>query len=603
MTPGFKPFTILRSFGRQSERLANNYISYASNVRRIRQQLWFNHRCKDLGLVPAGLRLKSPLNTKEAIQIVKATCRRLIRARINDCHRRLNFYNNKLQQRLDKLKQLIPTNLLDTVLAIADKRADKTEEQHRNQSQQKLTRLQRTKDKKRHKTDDNWVRNISSRPLDKTETQVLSYGLKHSVTPKHIPTEAIVSSVEAVLSRQRELSESAKDNIRSRIASTIQSSALTDSNLTKDERQAPKRLKTDENIVILPADKGRVTVVMDKTDYYDKMDTLVNDKQTYEELKRDPTPSLQRKLNSKLLDLKKTDVIDIQRYNRLRCSVPQPPKLYGLPKLHKPNIPMRPKVSFCGSPTYELSKYLTTILKPLTNESRQKLQSTETFIDAIKTVQIPDDYKLVSFDVKSLFTSIPLQLALDCTATAIENSTTKLPLPTDDLMDLLNLCLTSTYFQYNGKHYKQLHGTAMGSPVSVVVAEIVMQNIEEQALATYKRTLPLWLRYVEDTFTAVHKDEIDDFHEHLNRQNVDIQFTKEIEENGKIPFLDCLVTRNNNDNKLNTTVYRKPTHTDRLLDQSSYNPTSHKATTIQSLTRRAQLVCDSADRPADENNY
>ena len=46
-------------------------------------------------------------------------------------------------------------------------------------------------------------------------------------------------------------------------------------------------------------------------------------------------------------------------------------------------------------------------------------------------------------------------------------------------------CLTSTYFQYNGKHYKQLHGTAMGSPVSVVVAEIFMQNIEEQALATY----------------------------------------------------------------------------------------------------------------------
>ena len=58
-----------------------------------------------------------------------------------------------------------------------------------------------------------------------------------------------------------------------------------------------------------------------------------------------------------------------------------------------------------------------------------------------------------------------------------------------------------------------------------------------------------------------------------------------------------------NDNKLSTTVYRKPTHTDRLLDQSSYNPTSHKATTIQTLTRRAQLVCDSTDSLADENNY
>ena len=58
-------------------------------------------------------------------------------------------------------------------------------------------------------------------------------------------------------------------------------------------------------------------------------------------------------------------------------------------------------------------------------------------------------------------------------------------------------------------------------------------------------------------------------------------------------MLDCLVTRHNNE--LRTTIYRKPTHTDRLLDQSSYNPTSHKATTIRTLTKRAQLVCDSPD--------
>ena len=116
------------------------------------------------------------------------------------------------------------------------------------------------------------------------------------MTPKRIPTEAIVSSVEAVLSRQRDLYEPTKDNIRSRIASTIQSASLHESNSTKDERQALKRLKNDKDIVILPADKGRVTVVMNKTDYHGKMDALVNDKQTYEELKRDPTPTLQRKL-------------------------------------------------------------------------------------------------------------------------------------------------------------------------------------------------------------------------------------------------------------------------------------------------------------------
>ena len=104
------------------------------------------------------------------------------------------------------------------------------------------------------------------------------------------------------------------------------------------ERQVLKRLKTDKDIVILPADKGRATVVMDRTDYHDKMNELVNKElkdlqrtyKTYKELKRDPTPALQRKLNSKFLGLKKTDAIDISRYYRLRYPAPQPPKLYGL---------------------------------------------------------------------------------------------------------------------------------------------------------------------------------------------------------------------------------------------------------------------------------
>ena len=99
---------------------------------------------------------------------------------------------------------------------------------------------------------------------------------------------------------------------------------------------------------VLPADKARVTVVMDKEDYFDKTFPSANDKETHEPLKRDPTPALQRRLNKKLFDLKKNDTIDIQLYYRVRCRVPQPPKPHGLPKLHKPNIPMRPIVSFCG---------------------------------------------------------------------------------------------------------------------------------------------------------------------------------------------------------------------------------------------------------------
>ena len=64
-------------------------------------------------------------------------------------------------------------------------------------------------------------------------------------------------------------------------------------------------------------------------------------------------------------------------------------------------------------------------------------------------------------------------------------------LPAEAIMDLLNLCLTSTYFQYNGKHFKQLHGTAMGSHVSVVVVEIVMRHVGEHALATCRQMMPI----------------------------------------------------------------------------------------------------------------
>ena len=181
---------------------------------------------------------------------------------------------------------------------------------------------------------------------------------------------------------------------------------------------------------------------------------------------------------------------------------------------------------------------------------------------------------LFTFDVKSLFTSIPLQLTLQCTETAIGQSTDPLSLPTEEIMDLLNLCLASTYFSTT---VNTTNCTAMGSSVSVVVAE--------SAPSTCRQTIPLWLRYVDDTFTAVQHDEVNAFHHYLNGQNTDIQFTREVEENGKLPFLDYLVRRD--DNSLRTTVYRKPTHTDRLLDESFCNPTSHKATTIRTLTRRA----------------
>ena len=91
---------------------------------------------------------------------------------------------------------------------------------------------------------------------------------------------------------------------------------------------------------------------------------------------------------------------------------------------------------------------------------------------------------------------------------------------------------------------------------------------------------------------------MDDFHEHLNRQNADIQFTKEIEENGKITFLDCLVTRDNNDNKLSTTIYKK-TNTGPIILQPNLSQ-SNDHTGLNKASATGLRLTDSL---TDENNY
>ena len=118
--PGFKPFHALRSLGRQTESLSRSFINGKVNIKRIYQQLWFNHRCLDFNLTPPGLGIKSPIHTKEAYQIIQTTTRRLIHARINDCHRRILRLQRRTELSLNSLKPRLPTDLLNIVLSIAD---------------------------------------------------------------------------------------------------------------------------------------------------------------------------------------------------------------------------------------------------------------------------------------------------------------------------------------------------------------------------------------------------------------------------------------------------------------------------------------------------
>ena len=111
--------------------------------------------------------------------------------------------------------------------------------------------------------------------------------------------------------------------------------------------------------------------------------------------------------------LKNSSKISKQEYDHLYCSTTQTPRFYGLIKIHKENNPIRPIVSFIGSPTYSISKFLSKILTPFTNMAEQKLKNAHSLKELLSNMTVPGDHELVSFDVKSLFTSIPLDLARD----------------------------------------------------------------------------------------------------------------------------------------------------------------------------------------------
>ena len=143
---------------------------------------------------------------------------------------------------------------------------------------------------------------------------------------------------------------------------------------------------------------------------------------------------------------------------------------------------------------------------------------------------------------------------------------------------------------YDGDHYKQIFGCAMGSPISPVLADLVMEDIEETAISTFPYTPKWWFRYVDDSYSCLKKDQVDEFHKHLNSINPNIQFTLELENNNGqgLPFLDTITSRRGTE--IHVDVHKKPTHTDRYLNFSSCHPLYHKRSLVNTLLKRANNI-------------
>ena len=143
-----------------------------------------------------------------------------------------------------------------------------------------------------------WVINLSSRSLSDAEVSLLQKGLNFAVTPTSIPATEIVAKVESAI---RPLDAEQADTVRRNVNSILQRAKPPEPNITREMKQALKGLKEDKNIMILPADKGRASVVLDKNTYDDELKALI-EKGPYRLLNKDPTGRLSRKLTEKLLN-------------------------------------------------------------------------------------------------------------------------------------------------------------------------------------------------------------------------------------------------------------------------------------------------------------
>ncbi|XP_071105279.1 uncharacterized protein [Haliotis cracherodii] len=282
---------------------------------------------------------------------------------------------------------------------------------------------------------------------------------------------------------------------------------------------------------------------------------------------------------------------------------PKPPYARATIKVHKQPVKVRLLVCSRKTVHYNTAQYLARLLAPLGKTAKSFITDSTEFCRKISTITEPGT--LVNYDVVDLFTNVPRDEALSILRRRIEAVYPDLDthLSIDSIIKLITSCITSTYFTWQDKIYQQTHGLPMGSPLSPIITEIYMTDLEETALHRSPITPLCWFRRVDDTFVILQPDhDPKTLLNNLNAQHPRMQFTMEEEAERQLPFLDVRVQKDP-DNKLQTSVYRKPTHTDQYLHNSSNHPPQIKRGIIATLARRAVNICSTPQQLKTELNH
>lgn len=354
-----------------------------------------------------------------------------------------------------------------------------------------------------------------------------------------------------------------------------------------------KKIRTickEKNLIICKADKGNTITILDKEDYINKVNKFIEEN-NFDICNKDPTSKFKNNVLKTIKSVK--SIIQEQDIFKYKIMNPRSPIFYGMPKIHKENIPIRPVVSYINVPIYRICNLInTTLPKMMKCKSDYSINNSSEFINKTKNLLLNKNNVMVSFDVKSLFTSIPILELKNIINNNLETQTS--PYKSDEMRLLINTCLDQNYFRFNNKFYVQKEGLAMGSPSSPLFSEIYMKDFEEKLFTNnnnfIRNNIKFWCRYVDDIFCIWNGTfrQLDTFLIFLNSLNNKIQFTMEKEENGSINFLD-LTTKIENC-KLKYSIYRKPTTTDSIIPFDSYQSNEIMMSALKSYVNRLNNV-------------
>lgn len=298
---------------------------------------------------------------------------------------------------------------------------------------------------------------------------------------------------------------------------------------------------------------------------------------------------LENKITKALKILRDANIINEAKFKHLKPIGSQTPSLYGLPKIHKPTVPLRPIHSMCNSPQHKLAKWLAEILKPVQHQlAKYSLKDSFEFVHAISELNI-SSLRMSSLDIQSLFTNVPLDETIKFVCEYISTNDIPLPIPVSELDNLLRLCTSNVQFQFRGKYYRQIDGVAMGSPLGPILADIFVAKIERES-EEVDQTM-FYRRYVDDIFMLT-RDECQTRNvlNSLNSLHPSMRFTLEEECDSSLAFLDVKLRRRF-DGTLQRAVFRKSTWTGQYLRFDSFVPIQYKRSLVKTLFNRARRIC------------